>query len=35
MKKYKVIDILTLADKTYSLYFDKEDKERQVRIFSR
>ena len=35
MKKYKVIDILTIADKTYSLYFNKEDKERQVNTYTR
>lgn len=34
-KKYKVIDILNLADQTYSLYFDKDNKDNKINTYTR
>lgn len=35
MKKYKVIDILNLANKKYTLYFSKEDKGTQINTYTK
>lgn len=35
MKKYKVIDILNLANKKYALYFDEDDKSTQINTYTK
>lgn len=35
MKRYKVRDILNMANKKYSLYFDQEDKDTQINTYTK